>query len=193
MGKRIHKTFRTRRERSRRGHRFEHWYVDNQVYFITARCRDQFPALAGAEAKAVFWDRFDHYTREAGFVPWVVSLLDNHYHLLGYNRSGDALKTMMQRLHGSVAKLVNDGLPERRPNFWRDQRGKEFFDGCIRNERQADRAWRYTLSQSVRHGICCDHHLYAHTREYLNQDRAIARAAQIRAFMPDVPYARYEN
>lgn len=26
-------------------HRFEHWYVDNQVYFITARCADRFPAF----------------------------------------------------------------------------------------------------------------------------------------------------
>jgi len=27
-------------------HRFEHWYRDNQVYFLTARCRDRFPALS---------------------------------------------------------------------------------------------------------------------------------------------------
>ncbi|MGH7215120.1 MAG: hypothetical protein ACREIT_10190 [Tepidisphaeraceae bacterium] len=26
-------------------HRFEHWYRDNTVYFITARVRDQYPAL----------------------------------------------------------------------------------------------------------------------------------------------------
>jgi hypothetical protein len=24
-------------------HRFEHWYRDNSIYFITARCRDRFP------------------------------------------------------------------------------------------------------------------------------------------------------
>ena len=39
-------------------HRFEHWYLDNQVYFITARCRDRYPAFASDAAKAVFWDRF---------------------------------------------------------------------------------------------------------------------------------------
>jgi len=49
-------------------HRFEHWYVDNQVYFITARCRDKYRAFESDEATAVFWDRFDHYTALHGFV-----------------------------------------------------------------------------------------------------------------------------
>jgi len=193
MPKRIQRTYRTRRERGEHGHRFEHWYVDNQVYFITARCRDRYPAFACEAAKCVFWDRFDHYTREAGFVPWTVSLIDNHYHMLGYNRSADALKTMMQRLHGSTAKLVNDLLPERRSAFWRDAYGKQFFDGCIRDETQARRTWRYVLTQCRRHGICHDPTDYPHTRIYLDRDRAIARAAQIGAFMRDVPYQRYER
>ena len=63
-------------------HRFEHWYRDNQVYFITARCRDRYPAFASNPAKEIFWDRFTHYTNQANFTPWIVSLLDNHYHIL---------------------------------------------------------------------------------------------------------------
>jgi REP element-mobilizing transposase RayT len=191
VGKPVRKTFRTRRERGTGGHRFEHWYVDNQVYFITARCRDQYPAFAAEGAKAVFWDRFKQHTENAGFVPFVVSLMDNHYHLLGYNRSAEALERMMQRLHGSVAKLVNDLLPERRSQFWRDARGREFFDGCIRDELQIRRAWRYTLLQAERHGICADCRDYPHTRVYLDRDRAIARALELGAFMPEVPYPRY--
>ena len=35
-------------------HRFEHWYKDNQIYFITARCRDGYPAFAAERAKKVF-------------------------------------------------------------------------------------------------------------------------------------------
>lgn len=65
-------------------HRFEHWYRDNQVYFITARCRDRFAAFATEQAKLIFWTQFEKYTKEFGFVPWVTSLLDNHYHTLGY-------------------------------------------------------------------------------------------------------------
>ncbi|MDZ4658386.1 MAG: transposase [Bythopirellula sp.] len=116
-------------------HRFEHWLIDNQVYFITARCRDQYPTFATEAAKRVFWDRFEYYTKEFRFVPWVTSLLDNHYHTLGYLYEGRNLSPLMQRLHGSVAKLVNDLLPERRPEFWRDAKGHEYFDGAIRDEK----------------------------------------------------------
>jgi hypothetical protein len=101
-------------------HRFEHWYRDNTVYFITARCRDRFPAFGTERAKEIFWDRFLHYTAQHGFVPWVTTLMDNHYHTLGYLRVGKELGEMMRKLHGSVAKLVNDTLPRRLVPFWRD-------------------------------------------------------------------------
>jgi REP element-mobilizing transposase RayT len=101
--------------------RFEHWYLDNQVYFITARCRDRFPAFNSEAAKAVFWDRFEHYAAEFRFTPWVTSLLDNHYHTLGYLRIGEKLGPMMQRLHGSIAKLVNDSFTQRRTPFWSER------------------------------------------------------------------------
>src|SRR5690606_10309207 len=125
-------------------HRFEHWYVDNQVYFITSRCREGYLAFLSNYAKAIFWDRFEHYTAQHGFVPWVTTLIGNHYHTLGYLRNGRELGQMMRKIHGSVAKLVNDVLPERRRPFWRESSGKDYFDGCIRDELQCRRAYRYT-------------------------------------------------
>src|SRR5438105_260791 len=86
-------------------HRFEHWYRDNTVYFITARCRDRY-AFQSDQAKAVFWDRFEHYTKLHRFVPWVTTLIDNHYHTVGYLYVGTELGPMMRKLHGSVAKMV---------------------------------------------------------------------------------------
>ena len=114
-------------------HRSEHWYRDNTVYFITARCAERFPALASEEAKSVFWDRFGHYTSAHTFTPIVTSVLDNHYHVLGYLKIGEELPTMMRKLHGSVAKLVNDLLSARRVPFWGEGRDT-YFDGCIRDE-----------------------------------------------------------
>src|SRR5580765_4320178 len=81
-------------------HRFEHWYRDNTVYFITSRTRDGFTAFQTDDAKRIFWDRFDHYTKEHGFVPWVTTLMNNHYHTLGYLRVGEQLGEMMRKLHG---------------------------------------------------------------------------------------------
>jgi len=174
-------------------HRFEHWRVDNQVYFITARCRDRFPAFASEVAKAVFWNRFEHYTREFGFTPMVTSLVDNHYHTLGYLRQGDALGTMMQRIHGSAAKLVNDLLPVRLADFWRDSKGHEYFDGCICDEKQCRLAYRYTFTQCVRHGICADPALYPHTRVMVDLESAVKRSLELGAFLQGVDYKRYRE
>ena len=193
MSKRIDKSSRSSREHFAGRHRFEHWYIDNQVYFITARVRDRFAAFACEEAKTIVWDRFDHYTHRFGFTPFITSLLDNHYHTLGYLRVGANLRTMMQRLHGSVAKLVNDLLPERHERFRRDQKGREYFDGCIRDEKQCRLAYRYVLTQSERHGLCADHRTYPHTRINIDLDRALKRAMELNAFLEGVPYPRYER
>jgi REP element-mobilizing transposase RayT len=174
-------------------HRFEHWYRDNQVYFITARCRNRSPAFQSEPAKSIFWDRFNHYTKHYGFVPWVTSLMDNHYHALGYLRVGDNLGEMMQRLHGSVAKLVNDLLPTRLTPFWGDRHHSDCMDGCIRNELQCRRAYRYTLTQSVRHGIAKDWRHYPHTRVHIDLDRGVRRALELKAFLEGVTYARYKR
>src|SRR4051812_4214083 len=81
-----------------------HWYRDNTVYFITARCRDRYAAFATEEAASVFWDRFEYWSSHYGFVPYVANLMHNHYHVEGYLRNGQNLGSMMQRIHGSVAK-----------------------------------------------------------------------------------------
>jgi hypothetical protein len=174
-------------------HRLEHWYRDNTVYFITAKCRDHFPAFASEEAKLVFWDRFEYWTTFYGFIPWITSLMKNHYHTLGYLKVGESLGPMMQRIHGSVAKLVNDTLPERRVPFWRETGRHDYFDGCPRDELQCRRAYRYTLPQSVRHGLVSDWREYPHTRIRIDVDAGVRRALELNAFMEGVRYKRYER
>jgi hypothetical protein len=187
----VRKYSRTRHVEHQGEHRFEHWYAGNQVYFITARCGDQYPAFASQEARCVFWDRFEHHAGQALFAPWVVSLMSNHYHVLGYCRDGGLFGRMMQRIHGSVAKLVNDLLPQRRLPFWDHVGHKDYFDGCIRDEKQCRLAYRYVLTQSVRHLICADWRQYSDTRVYIDLERAMRRSLELRAFLEGVPYKRY--
>ena len=172
-------------------HRFEHWYRDNQVYFITARCRARYPAFKSQQAKEIFWDRLAYYTKQTNFTPWIVSLLDNHYHILGYCKVGDNFGPMMRKIHGSVAKLVNDLLPQRRTSFWVDSGHQDYFDGCIRNEKQCRRAYRYVLTQSVRHGICINWRDYIHTGVYIDLERGVKRSLELGAYLEGVPYKRY--
>lgn len=120
-------------------------------------------------------------------------MLNNHCHTLGYLADGLKLGRMMQRLHGSVAKLVNDTLDDRRLPFWRTRGNKDYFDGCIRDELQCRRAYRYTLRQSVRHGLVqnwCD---YPHTRVWVDMEAGVKRALEIGAFLEGVPYKRYQD
>lgn len=174
-------------------HRFEHWYRDNTVYFITSKVRDGAHAFKEPEARLIFWERFDHYTKQFGFAPWVTSLLSNHYHSLGYLRLGENLGPMMQRIHGSVAKLVNDTLEVRLVPFWRHRNNQDYFDGCIRDVLQATRAYRYTLLQAVRAGLVQDWRDYPDTRVSVQMEPAIRRAVELNAFLEKIPYARYER
>jgi hypothetical protein len=158
---------------------------------MTARTREGFPAFQSEDAKLIFWDRFDHWTNQFGFVPWVTTLLVNHYHTLGFLRIGENLGPMMQRMHGSVSKLVNDVLPERRAKFWRVENQNDYFDGCIRHDLQCRRAYRYTHLQAVRAGLVTRPEDYAHTHLHIDVEVGIARALELRAFLPHVEYARY--
>lgn len=173
-------------------HRPEHWYRDRTVYFITARCRDRVRAFASESAKEMFWICFDRYTAEFGFVPWVTTLLDNHYHTIGFLQVGENLGKMMQRLHGSISKQVNDLLKVRLVPFWRDSGRQTYYDGCLRDEKQGRLTYRY-VTQSTRHGIVRDYRKYSHTRVIVEMDRAIARAVVLNAFMTGVRYPRYER
>jgi REP element-mobilizing transposase RayT len=172
---------------------FQHWYRDNQVYFITARCRDGQPAFAGDAAKAVFWDRFMHYARTHQFEPWIATLMDNHYHFIGYLKVGTELRELMRKLHGSVAKMVNDLLPQRRVPFWRGEDGHDYFDGCLRDDEQYVKAYQYTLMQAVRARIpgVLSWREYPHTRVFVEMQAGLEFARLHRAFLYGVPYKRY--
>ena len=100
---------------------------------------------------------------------------------------------MMRLIHGSVAKLTNDLLPERIAPFWVDAGHQNYFDGCIRDELQARRTYRYTLLQCRRHRICDDWRTFEDTRlADFSLDRAVARAHEVGAYLDRVPYKRYE-
>jgi len=183
----------TKRERYEGKHRFEHWYRDNSVYFVTARVRGGFHAFNKDAAKAIFWDRFGHHTNAHGFEPWVTSLMSNHYHTLGYLKDGGQLGEMMRKVHGSVAWVVRKDLGVKWVPFWKEKGNKDYFDGCIRDVLQAVRAYRYVLMQAVRAGVVRDWRDYPNTRVGVGMDEGIAKAVRVGAFLEEVPYARYEK
>ena len=119
--------------------------------------------------------------------------MNNHYHSMGYLKLGENLGPMMRCFHGSAAKLVNDLLEVRLKPFWYDTGKQGYFDGCIRDELQMRRAYRYTLLQAVRARLVKDWHDYPHTRVGVELERAVKRAHELKAFLEEVPYKRYEK
>ena len=120
--------------------------------------------------------------------------MDSHYHAGRHLSIGKNLATMMQRIHGSVAKLVNDILPERRVPFWREAgRSNDYYDGCFRDPLQCRRACRYTLKQAERASIVEDYGLYPHTRLYVDLEAKMQWALENHAFMLGVGYPRYDG
>jgi len=99
----------------------------------------------------------------------------------------------MRKLHGSVAGLVMKATGADHVPFWRGRSNRDYFDGCIRDVLQAERAYRYTLMQAVKARIVKDWRDYPHTRVLVEKWRAIEHAVEPRAFMEGVPYARYEK
>lgn len=182
-------------------HRFEHWYRDNQVYFITAKTSCATPVFTTKQACDLFWQTFDQATSANGFTPWVTALLNNHYHTLGYLKTGDNLPKMMQAIHGKVAKQINDLIRAgelkfpRQPlkPFWGQKGKKTYFDGCIRDETQATRAFYYTRNQAVRAKLVKHWQAPPNTRIHLELNQALPRATQRNAFLRGVPYKRYLN
>ena len=187
------KTSYTQRERHAGKHRFEHWYRDNSVYFLTSKVRDGARLFQGLTARELFWARLKKHGDEAGYVPWVTTVMSNHYHTLGYLKVGENLGQMMRKLHGGLAYDVIKLMGTRHKPFWRSKGNRDYFDGCIRDVLQATRAYRYVLNQAVRARLVRHWKEYPHTRINVEMERAIRRAVELNAFMEGVPYARYEK
>ena len=119
--------------------------------------------------------------------------MDNHYHCVLYAKCGENVGDFIQHLHGSVAKLVNDLLPSRHLPFWRRSGNQDYYDGCLRDEKQLRRAFRYTLQQAVRARIVRQYEDYPHTHVHIPLEETVHRALHCCAIPIPVPYARYEN
>ena len=149
-------------------HRLEHWYRDNQVYFITARCRDKHPAFAMERAIAA-------PGRSEVSPPCVPGALNGVSSGQAHARRTDISPQV--NTPGGSPRICVLSLRER----------------SIRNERQCRRAFRYTLTQSVRHGICTDWREYPHTHVKVDLERGVKRALQLKAFLEGVPYKRHQK
>ena len=75
--------------------------------------------------------------------------------------------------------------------FWRERGNRDYFDGCLRDVLQGYRAYNYTRDQAVKARLVSRYSEYPNTRIYVDRDVALNRAAELNAFLQDLPCARY--
>ena len=193
MGKRIRKSDPSSREHRNGRHKFEHWYVDRTVYFLTARVREGLFAFEDPACQTIFWSKFDQYTRAHQFDPWIATLLVNHYHVVGFAQNRVALGQMMRKLHGSIAWLICKHLDIQHKPFWRDSASNDYMDGCLRSEKQLEDSYLYVRNQSVKARLVKRWEDDPNTRVMKPLEDCLTFARENDALLKGVPYPRYER
>ncbi len=128
-------------------HHPPHIYLDDTWYIITSsayQCRRLFRPHSHKE---FIRDRLKELAAEFGlkFAAWVI--LDNHYHILVKSKVATELSRFFARLHGRASFELN-----RRDNARGRQVWHNYWDTCIRSEKDYWTRFNYIHHNPVKHG-----------------------------------------
>ena len=131
---------------TRSPHAPAHLLIDDCAYFITAAIYEKRPLLREQEFKELLLERMERYflREQWELCHWVI--LDTHYHLICQSRQGSALPRIMQNIHSSVAPIIRQKTGCSPPVWW------NYWDYCLRNERELMIRMTYLLYNPVKHG-----------------------------------------
>jgi len=128
-------------------HNPPHLFADRSFYFLTAGTHEKQQLWFDDDRKRILFDAIEFWCEEyrCAIEAWVI--FGNHYHLLGRLPKGEDLSTVVRKIHGRSATLLNK--LDRRPGrqvWW------NYWDRCIRDEGDFMAYLRYLLWNPVRHG-----------------------------------------
>jgi putative transposase len=122
-----------------------HLYLDNQIYFLTVRCVDGQPYFRNKKnlILKIINEIFKKFN--CGIHAFVI--LDNHFHLL--LRVNNNFKEFIKNLNGRIAFEINkiDNKQGRKVIY-------QYWDHCIRDERDFWQHFNYIHQNPVKHGLC---------------------------------------
>jgi putative transposase len=133
----------------RAAHRPPHLLLDDQHYFITGAIRNRRRLLDAALkgelitlSKTIF-SQYDWHLEH-----WV--FLDNHYHLIAKSGDGGALPGLIRDLHSKSGLLIRERTRCATPVWY------NYWDHCLRDERDYQRHLNDLLWNPVKHGYVRD-------------------------------------
>jgi len=147
-------------------HQPPHLYLDNTIYFVTARTFKKQLVLQSPERRTEFIKKILEEFAIYGFkiYSWVIQR--DHYHCLFRTNKGRDLSTLIHHLHGKTAFLWNreDQTPGR--TVWQN-----YFDTCIRDEKQFYTHLNYTHHNPVKHGYAqkMEDYAWSSYKQYLKK------------------------
>lgn len=127
-------------------HQPYHLYLDDHIYFISTHIYDNQPILRLASRKAELKKKLDDEIAKKGsqIIAWVI--LDNHYHLLIKVKKGEYLQKIFGFTHGSTSYKWNREDNQKGRTVW-----KNYWDHCIRDERDYWKHFNYIYHNPVKH------------------------------------------
>ncbi len=162
-------------------HNPPHLFVTNVIYMLTASIYEKARLIASSQRKDEWRDAFYEAAEIHRWqvIAWVV--LHNHYHAIVHS-SEDAgtLSKFTASYHKFTARKWNneDGLNSRKV-WW------NYWDTCIRSERDYYSRLRYVFWNPVKHGLVekPEDYSFSNYMEYLNQGFDFAGISEVN----DVP------
>ena len=128
-------------------HHPPHLYLDDTIYFLTARVYGKQHLLDTKEKKRLLLDIIKKIFLKYRFKIYAWVILDNHYHIEFKTNLGKNLSKVMQYIHGQcsfeINKLENSKGRKIFQNYW---------DHCIRNEHDFYSHFNYIHHNPVKHG-----------------------------------------
>ncbi|MBU0597737.1 transposase [Patescibacteria group bacterium] len=144
-----------------------HIYLDNTIYFITARTRDKWKYFNTDRRKLLINNILKSVIKQYDLQLYAWVILANHYHLLIKIKSNNQLIRFIKSFHGQSAISLNkiDKIPGRKiwVNYW---------DHCIRDEKDFWRHFNYIHHNPVKHKCVTliNDYKFSSYREYLEKN-----------------------
>ncbi len=130
-----------------RQHHPPHWYKDNSIYFITARTIDAESYFIGPSKRKIIYDALKEGIKKFKVDLYAFVILNNHYHLLFKIQKGVELTNFIGFINGKSSKTLNELENKSGRKIW-----YQYWDHCIRNEKDFFLHFNYEHHNPVKHG-----------------------------------------
>lgn len=135
-----------------------HLLLDEQFYFFTGAVYQKRPFLETDQAKEIFKQNLFRFHEKFGWTIKEWAVLHNHYHFLSWVPRGKEVPRMINVLHKTSVYHIKRHLNLHIDPFW-----YQYWDRCIRDEKDYVNTAGYILFNPLKHGLVEDMRNYRYS------------------------------